>query len=67
MKDFLLICNSQEYFDLLDANTKVFILVGKAEKDECKASEVVAANLERFNAKKVLQEKYFGQFNEVKL
>jgi hypothetical protein len=65
--NFLAICNSPEYFSLLDANQEVFDLVAKAEKDECKASDVFNGNMKRFLAKKALQEKYFGQFNEVKI
>lgn len=54
------ILESPEFAALLAANEHTFDMVEKAIKDECKASEVDAANCLRMKAKAALQAKFFG-------
>lgn len=57
------ILNSQEYQELVFINKKVFDAVDKArygKLDDISAKEVDSLNVERFNIKKRLQEKFFG-------
>ena len=60
--------DSKEFKELLKSNHQTWNLVAKASKDECKASEVDAANQRRYAAKKALQEKFWPSqpLNEVK-
>lgn len=53
------VLRSWEYSALHKANADVWNMVAKAAKDECKASEVDAANQRRFKAKKDLQERFW--------
>jgi len=53
------IMESPEFKVLMESNRAVWRLVGKASKDECKASEVDAANQLRYAAKKALQERFW--------
>lgn len=53
------VIRSWEYSALETANMGVWNMVAKAAKDECKASEVDAANQRRFKAKKDLQERFW--------
>lgn len=51
--------DSVEFFQLIRANSETFDLVEMAKKDQCKASEVDAANYRRYLAKKALQERFW--------
>ena len=50
---------SCEFADLVKANRKTFDMVAMASKDECRASEVDAANQSRYAAKRALQERFW--------
>ena len=56
---FYEITASQEWKNLVEANTKTFEWVDKAKTDSCKASDVDRSNYERCKARKALQEKFF--------
>lgn len=56
---------SQEYIDLSEANAKTFRAVEKARYGEITAKEVDDCNMERYNAKKALQEKFFSKSSQV--
>lgn len=61
------ILKSEEYRNLKDKNKFVFDLVEKAEKSDGLANEVALANIDRWNFKNKLQEKFFkSQTEEVK-
>ncbi len=65
---FAEITKSKEYNDLYSANLKTFDLVALAKNNLCHASEVDAANYNRFLCKKALQEKFFTEvLSEVKI
>lgn len=51
--------NSPLFHELLAANRAVWDLVDKATRDECKASEVDAANQRRYSAKRALQQRFW--------
>jgi hypothetical protein len=55
----LIICNSQEYFDLVEANQRTFDCVERARYGSITAKEVDDSNMERYNMKVRLQNKYF--------
>ena len=57
---FFEILQSNEYEDLVDANKETFDFVDLAKTDSCKASDVDRANFKRCEARKKLQEKFFG-------
>ncbi len=63
-----LIFDSQEYYNLLDINQKIFELVDLSKKNKVTPKEVDEANYHRHLAKKTLQEKFFTNgFQEVKI
>lgn len=54
------VLNSQEFHDLRDINSEIFDLVTKAQTDECLASDIDKGNYQRYLAKKIVQERFFG-------
>lgn len=56
----LQILQSEEYFNLLDANSKTFDLVDKARNGDGLAKETDDANMQRHQYKKQIQEKFFN-------
>lgn len=53
------VMGSPEFERLVSSNRSVWNFVGKAAKDECKASEVDQANQRRYEAKKALQSRFW--------
>jgi hypothetical protein len=65
---FLEIKSSQEYKNLLKANSNTFNLVDAVKSNPCLGAEVDKANYERFLKKQVLQKKFFGSIGlEIKI
>jgi hypothetical protein len=58
--EFLEIESSQEYKDLLEANSNTFNLVDAVKSNPCLGAEVDKSNYERFLKKQSLQKKFFG-------
>ena len=66
--EFLEITSSQEYKDLLEANSNTFNLVDAVKSNPCLGTEVDKSNYERFLKKQALQKKFFGSMgNEIKI
>lgn len=63
--DFLDILGSDEYIHLVEANQKTFDAVEKARYGKISAKEVDDCNMERYNAKKALQAKFFSKQEQV--
>jgi hypothetical protein len=66
--EFLEITSSEEYRDLLEANSHTFDLVDAVKSNECLGKEVDKSNYARFLKKQALQKKFFGSIGqEVKI
>jgi hypothetical protein len=62
------VMESQEYFDLVNANLTTFELVDAVKTNPCLGREVDESNYKRFLSKKALQEKWFNsEYSEVKI
>jgi hypothetical protein len=61
------ILSSKEYKKLIFLNLKTFNAVEKARYGTITAKEVDNLNMERFFAKKQLQEKFFPQFDQTEI
>lgn len=59
-KKLSLILNSQEYQELLIANTNTFELVDMVKNNPCLGKEIDNSNYERYLKKKALQKKFFN-------
>lgn len=59
------VLGSNEYENLLEANRKTFDAVEKARYGKISAKKVDDCNMERYNAKKALQAKFFPEFRQV--
>lgn len=64
---YIEVTTSEEFEKLMNINEKIFDLVDKAQRDEVLASAVVEANNLRYQQKRIIQDRFFGQtLSEVK-
>lgn len=58
---------SQEYANLYNVNRAIFEAIDKLKKEDIAPKVVDNLNYNRYTAKKELQEKFFGQLDEIKI
>lgn len=58
---------SSEYKKLYLANYEIFELIDKLKSEDISPKDVDSKNYLRYSAKKALQEKFFGELEEIKL